>query len=648
MMVLHECHSRNRESKPHALGLIVTAENTTNHVHTNSHQQSKSRRCGHALCLFVKLLAFLLLVFCSPAHARECLSLAGFHPFSPGDDPAWAFPSFDDSQWKKVRVPEDLKAQGVQQKPGVGWYRIHFSSENVFDNIQTGLAMGNIGNADEVYLNGVKIGGEGIVGDRFVEAPWKERLYPVPANLLRFGEDNLLAVRILDTYRMAGIFEGPVCVGDYQSLLFENRGKDFVRKGCEIAFFTLLFFFFLVSLFLMVQKISSREYISFTVFLGLYLILFVLESLFVYELGFKSPLVQRLIFAVACFLPAAGLFFIVNLYPCSSSFWTHGLMGASILLGIGFLCFTGLSAYTILLWGYFVVAGCTGGTALFLVIRSFLLQRPEAGPVLLGTLGLLAGLIIEWAPVGGHWHEWPISPGDVGMAFLVLSMAYAMMVRYARNAKAVRALSERILAAHEEERKRISRNIHDGLGQFLPMLKLQIQMLEARVRGGIPADPSVLAGLVSEISEEIKNLRHLVADIRPEFFERTPLLETLKWHGRQFSERTGLDVYVTGTQKEVLRPRVRENLYRIVQEAFHNVEKHASARLVNVELVQKGNHVILRVADDGKGFTPSQANNTGGIGLLSMKDRAELMGGALRIQSGSDNGCAIEVEVPLT
>jgi len=594
------------------------------------------------------MLLWCLLLFSSPAPAFDGLDLNGLHPFSLGDDPAWALPSFDDSQWGKVQVPGDLKAQGIEQEPGVGWYRIHFRTGEIFPGQQIGLSLGNIGNADDVYLNGVRIGGQGIIGDQFVEAPWKERLYRVPEGLLRTGEDNLLAVRILDTYRMAGIFEGPVCLGPYHDLILASSELEFIRRGFEIALFTLLLFFLLVNLFLVVQKVRSPDYLSFTLFLGLYLALFILESLFLYDTGLKSPLVQRLIFVITCLLPAAGLLFVVNLHPQARGVWITLLMTASVGLSMAFLFFSGLKTYACLLTVFIVVALCTGGTALFLTARSFLRRRQGSGPVLLGMIGLLAGLMVEWTPIGGHWHRWPISPGDLGMAFLIVAMSYALMARYARNAKAVRSLSGRMLEAHEEERKRLSRSIHDGLGQFLPMLKLKLQMLEARVRSGDKTDPSLLAGLVSEISRAIVDLRHMLSDLRPEFFEKSFLADTLKWHAEQFTERTGIEVNVAAPREPIMAPRVRENLYRIVQEALHNVEKHAEARRVEIEMKLKGRHMILHIWDDGRGFDPNQDAETRGIGLLSMKERTELLRGSFRIQSAPGKGCAISVEVPIS
>ena len=246
----------------------------------------------------------------------------------------WASPSFDDSNWAKVRVPGDLSYQGERWKRGIGWYRIHFTIKDPLGYEEPSVVLGNVGNADEVYLNGVKIGGHGQIGNWFVEAPWKERLYRIPADLLRCEKENLLAVRFMKTYRMAGIFEGPICIGDYRDLVFKNFRLEFLRKGGEIAFFTLAFLFLLGSAFLMVQGIRTPEYTSFILFLILYICLLVLESLFFYDAGLKSPFAQRCIFGISSLLPASGLLFLVFVYQDPVGLWIKSIIVASLLLAL--------------------------------------------------------------------------------------------------------------------------------------------------------------------------------------------------------------------------------------------------------------------------------------------------------------------------
>lgn len=86
--------------------------------------------------------------------------LDGAHKFSAGDNPDWASPAYDDSKWKTVKIPGSWQSQGIASEDGIGWYRIHFSAKGISDIEDAGVLFGRIGDADEAFLNGVKLGGE--------------------------------------------------------------------------------------------------------------------------------------------------------------------------------------------------------------------------------------------------------------------------------------------------------------------------------------------------------------------------------------------------------------------------------------------------------------------------------------------------------
>ena len=575
-----------------------------------------------------------------PVQSAECLDLEGIHVFCPGDNPSWSSPDVDDNDWQNVQVPGDLSTQGLRTKKGMGWYRIRFFADNTPRDAEFALAMGNVGNADEVYLNGVKIGGEGKVGDRFVEAPWKERLYRIPNGLLRIGEENILAVRIMDTYCMAGIYEGPVRIGDYGDMVVHKLRREFARKGIEIAFFTLFFFFLMGAAFLFVQGVRTPEYASFILFLCLYGLMFALESLFYYDTGLKTPLVQRLIFADVCLLPAAGLYFLVCLYRDPVALWLKTTMAASVTLAVMFLCFPSYAAYTRLLHLWLALFVCSGAAVLFLAVRACMKRRHESGPILVGIIGFIAGICLELIDFSGSW---PVSPSDLGMVFFLSSAVCALMVRYARIGRLVRQLSGRILEAQEEERKRLSRNIHDTLGQSLMAIKLQLQMIGARQISDDEAKR--FKDLVSEVDRAVVDLRHIAMDLRPSYLEESSMAQLFTLYGRLFTERTGIPVHVRGEEPPVVPIRIKDNLYRVYQEALTNISKHAAAQQVEVSFGKKKNRLTLAIRDNGKGFDPVRQMDEGrGIGLLSMKERAELLGGLFRIQSLPGRGCTVFVE----
>jgi signal transduction histidine kinase len=581
------------------------------------------------------------------ADAVVSLSLEGRHRFSGGDNPEWATP-FNDDNWLTVRVPGDLVKQGMHVEDGMGWYRIRFTVPESFETEDPALALGNVGNADEVYLNGVKIGGQGRIGDGFVEAPWKERLYLIPKGLLHYRGENLLAIRFMNTYRMTGIFEGPVCIGDYGDLILRNRQLEFHRRGGEIALFTLSFIFLLGAAFLVVHGVRSNEYTSFILFLILYIALLSLESLYFYDAGLKGPVAQRSIFTLSTFLPASGLLFLVCLFEEPMGWWIRILMAASFLLGLFFLFSTSYEAYHYLMNAWFVLSGSIGITVLFLAVRAAIKRRHESGPVLVGIFGLLAVACLDFMPVGKSWHVWPLLPSDLGMVFLLLCVAYALMARYARTGKAVKQLSGRILEAQQDERKRFSRDIHDGPGQSLLALKLRLQMMNARSQRKENPPENDLPELIDEVDAAIKELKNMAMDLQPAFLHESSVVQLFTLYGKLFTERTGLFVEVAGSDTSQVPLKVKENLYRIYQEALGNIAKHAGAHRIRVRVEKRHGHLTVTIHDDGKGFDAAQeANAQKGVGLMSMKERTELVGGAFRIKSAPGEGCILKVEVPV-
>ena len=599
------------------------------------------------------LIVFTAPIFClsSSAFSAEpdtSFSLEGIHRFSTGDNPMWASPSFNDDDWPAVRVSGDLAAQGILVNDGFGWYRIRFTVPDVFETGAPALALGNVGNADEVYLNGKKIGGQGRIGDGFVEAPWKERLYPIPKELLRLQGENLLAIRFMNTYRMAGIFEGPVRIGDYGDLIARNLQLEFHRRGGEIALFTLSLLFLLGSAFLVVQGVRSAEYTSFILFLALYVALVVLESLYFYDAGLKSPVVQRFVFTLSTFLPASWLLFLVCLFREPMGWWIRILMGTSLLLGLLFLFFPSYEAYDFLMNAWLVLFGFVGITVLFLAVRAAVNRRHESGPVLVGILGLLASACLDFMPGGRSWHVWPVLPSDLGMVFLLLCVVYALMARYARTGKAVKQLSRRILEAQQDERKRFSRDIHDGPGQALLALKLRLQMMNARLGRQESHFEDDFPELIHEVDAAIRELKNMAMDLQPAFLDDSSMVQLFILYGRLFTERTGLPVEVEGDDASQAPLKVKENLYRIYQEALGNIAKHAEAHRIRVRVEKRHGHLTVAIHDDGKGFDAAQeANAQKGVGLMSMKERAELVGGVFRIKSAPGEGCTLEVEVPV-
>ena len=214
-----------------------------------------------------------------------------------------------------------------------------------------------------------------------------------------------------------------------------------------------------------------------------------------------------------------------------------------------------------------------------------------------------------------------------------------------------RQLLERLIAAQEEERKRISRELHDETGQALTSLIVKLQVLER-----LPCPPEVLGGLEdlrAEAAGALDKVHDLALELRPSVLDDLGLVAALRRYCRDYETRSRLpvDFQAVGLGRHRLPSLVETTLYRIVQEALTNIASHAQARSVSVLLEKRGPSVIVVVEDDGKGFDVAQVMGSRvqsrNLGLHGMRERASLLGGMLTIESSSDTGTAIFVEIPM-
>jgi hypothetical protein len=155
---------------------------------------------------------WLLVIFSISANAedlRKIVSLSGYWKFSIGDDIGWASPSYDDSGWDNINVPGQWENQGYNEYNGYAWYRKTFKMGDIPADEPIYLMLGRIDDVDVVYLNGKVLGKSGKFPPNFVSAYSKTRKYTIPAGYLKENDENVIAVKVYDTYFEGGIIEGP-------------------------------------------------------------------------------------------------------------------------------------------------------------------------------------------------------------------------------------------------------------------------------------------------------------------------------------------------------------------------------------------------------------------------------------------------------
>ena len=216
----------------------------------------------------------------------------------------------------------------------------------------------------------------------------------------------------------------------------------------------------------------------------------------------------------------------------------------------------------------------------------------------------------------------------------------------------IRVLPQKLLRVQESERERIGRYLHDQVAQDLSTAKIACETLfdnQPRVSHEIRRKVSDLAELLQGGIEAVRNLAY---DLRPPSLDQLGLVRTIFQHCHDFMARQGIkvDFYTAGLDNLKLDSDTEINLYRLIQEALTNVKRHAHARHVSLRIVASFPNIVMCIEDDGKGFDTKerlkQALNEKRLGLRSMQERVNLLGGKMRIQSRIMKGTKISIEIP--
>lgn len=208
----------------------------------------------------------------------------------------------------------------------------------------------------------------------------------------------------------------------------------------------------------------------------------------------------------------------------------------------------------------------------------------------------------------------------------------------------MRLLSQQLVAAQEEERKKLTRELHDHVGQMLTALRMEIGRAD-RSRGGSEAGQA-LAEAKRLLDTILRSVRDLVMGLRPSMLDDFGLQPALEWHVRDFRRRFNIPIELTlKGDLNTLPDQHRTCVYRIVQEALTNCARHAQARHVEISVGYEQNTLDLIVSDDGVGLDPSRAR---GMGLLGIEERVRELHGSFNVRARQQDGTELHVTLPVT
>jgi PAS domain S-box-containing protein len=215
-------------------------------------------------------------------------------------------------------------------------------------------------------------------------------------------------------------------------------------------------------------------------------------------------------------------------------------------------------------------------------------------------------------------------------------------------------ISIEVMAAQELERKHLASELHDGLGQILSAIKFSMETALMRLNGQPrESDLAAFGNIIPKIQWAIEEVRRISMDLRPSVLDDLGILAALSWFCREQRQTyAGLQLELALEIQESDIPKtLRLAIFRIVQEALNNIVKHARADTARVSLAKRDGGIVLEIADQGCGVDPEQAarkrnDGQGGMGLVTMRERAEFSGGRYRLDSTPGGGTRIRVEWP--
>ncbi len=255
----------------------------------------------------------------------------------------------------------------------------------------------------------------------------------------------------------------------------------------------------------------------------------------------------------------------------------------------------------------------------------------EAGLKKALTVGFVSGFLLVMA----------------GMVYIVRleRQTHKRYLQLAQSQREMQQLSARLVDVQEDERRTISRELHDEVGQALGALLVDVGRLSTVLSDDRPEVRTQLDNIKSIAERTFDEVRNIALLLRPSMLDDLGLVAALEWQGREVSRRSDIEVEVqSDIVSDNLPDEYRICIYRLVQEALSNAVRHSGAKNAKVTVQQSAKSIRVQVTDDGRGFNPRY---TRGLGILGMEERVKRLGGTLNVDSGVDHGVTLTAELPL-
>lgn len=247
-----------------------------------------------------------------------------------------------------------------------------------------------------------------------------------------------------------------------------------------------------------------------------------------------------------------------------------------------------------------------------------------------------------------------VARADGPLEITTLTSAFNRMIdrreesdeRMRSGERKLKALSDRLLTVQEEERSRIARELHDDLGQSLTALKMDVVGL-LQATASPPALAPIRDRILRTLDATVAAVQQISSELRPSVLDDLGLVAAIEAEARLFEERSGIECELSVSGDGELDPDCVTTIYRIVQEALTNVARHSNAARTELRLRHRDDEVLLEIRDDGRGVTAEEIRDPLSLGLIGIRERADLVGGTVQFEGIAGRGTIVSVRIPM-
>ena len=568
-----------------------------------------------------------------------------------GDSHGMKDPAFDDSNWmlQSVIEPDGWNARGASLFEQVMWQRLEFDYGEIAHIRDPVLHLGIVSGGHAIFINGVKIGAMAlydppVAGHHSAQPKALPRVYDIPVRILRRDRPNVIAMKFARYVTdHPGVRAAPFEITE-RAVALAHASPTTAKFIMVSAIGALLYVLSFVASFIgyvlspkgsgmgwllvsfvciMPCHLITTSYLTFInwvpnpifhlVLLKLFAISFVPLAEFARTILAKPP--NKLLRALQVIVIAAMLF------PNYGSEFLEGmyLVAAMVCLSAGIIIFAILSVWS-------CVAAYQGQR----------IAWPLAIGICVVWLSVVSYVI---APETWFITNLGVTMIDIAIPVLVLCLGAFPAVSLFEYRSRLAEVQGQVLTAQEAERRRMAYDIHDGVGQWLSTIKLNLQMLK-RQHTGTMSEAS-FAEVVDHVDAAISDTRRIAHDLSPAMIEKQGLRGAMLSHADFLSRDTNLNVRINAAEVMNLPSTSQGHLYRIFQEAVGNAIRHGKADEIIVDLLVQNGAYALSIQDNGQGVIGDGERQ--GLGLSSIRQRAVLLGARFGFERNHDAGMTLSV-----